>query len=221
MTAYKLKFTLLSDTAFGSGEGVAGLIDSDVQSDEWGLPYLAGRTLRGMLNAECADILFALEQQNKKAAWEAPAHRLFGEPGSGVNNTSALHFGDARLPQPLRREIEVAIENKEMTKTEVLEALTAIRRQTAIDEKTGVALDNSLRSMRVILRETIFEADLHFVEEPSTETLALLAACIKAWRRAGLSRNRGLGELQATLHNAQGDNVTETCFTGFKRRVQE
>lgn len=221
MTAYKLKFTLLSDTAFGSGEGVAGLIDSDVQSDEWGLPYLAGRTLRGMLNAECADILFALDQQNKKAVWKEPAHQLFGEPGSGVDNTSALHFGDARLPQALRREVEVAIDNDELTKAEMLEALTAIRRQTAIDEETNVALDNSLRSMRVILRQTPFEADLHFVEEPSTGTLALLAACVKAWRRAGLSRNRGLGELQATLHNAQGDDITENCFAEFKRRVQE
>ena len=45
----------------------------------------------------------------------------------------------------------------------VLESLTAIRRQTAIesDEKHyGVPAEGSLRSMRVILRQTPFEARL-------------------------------------------------------------
>lgn len=38
-----LKFTLLSDTAFGRGDGVAGLVDAEVLHDPYGLPYLGGK----------------------------------------------------------------------------------------------------------------------------------------------------------------------------------
>jgi len=45
MTTYYLNFTLLSDTTFGRGEGVPGLVDEEVEHDRYGLPYLRGRTL--------------------------------------------------------------------------------------------------------------------------------------------------------------------------------
>ncbi len=52
-----LTLTLKSDTAFGRGDGVAGLINAEVQHDESGLPYLGGKTLKGLLGATCSDIL--------------------------------------------------------------------------------------------------------------------------------------------------------------------
>jgi hypothetical protein len=79
--------------------------------------------------------------------------------------------------------------------------------------------------MRVILRETPFEAQLDFVEVPTNEDLGLLAACVKAWRRVGTARNRGLGKLVANLYDVYPDNdtilpVTDDYFEYFRQEVQ-
>jgi len=100
-----------------------------------------------------------------------------------------------------------------------LHSLTAIRRQTSIDAKTGAPLKETLRSMRVILRKTPFEAALTFGAYPTSDDLALLAACVKALRRAGTGRNRGRGKLTAQLCDAQGQDVTETHFARFQQEV--
>jgi CRISPR/Cas system CMR subunit Cmr4 (Cas7 group RAMP superfamily) len=56
MEIYHLKIKLLSDTTFGRGDGVAGLIDQEVEHDANGFPYLRGRTLKGLLSEECDNI---------------------------------------------------------------------------------------------------------------------------------------------------------------------
>ena len=64
MMEYALKLELLSDTAFGRGDGVDGLVDIEVQHDAYGLPFLGGRALKGLMGAECDDIVFALAKAN-------------------------------------------------------------------------------------------------------------------------------------------------------------
>ena len=58
MSTYWLRFSLESDATFGRGDGIPGLIDQDVALDREGFPYLHGRTLKGLLNEVCADILY-------------------------------------------------------------------------------------------------------------------------------------------------------------------
>lgn len=84
MNALLLKFTLKSDATFGRGDGVAGLVDEEVQHDECGLPFLNGRTLKGLLAAECAEILavFVQVQPTQTQEWERAAVWLFGKGGS-------------------------------------------------------------------------------------------------------------------------------------------
>lgn len=221
MTTFWLKFTLKSDATFGRGDGVAGVVNSEVQQDAYGLPYLGGRALKGLLGEECANILFALECQGKAERWRAAAQRLFGRPGSREEDQSLLHVGDARLPEDLRQAVKRGIERGELTRKQVLHSLTAIRRQTAVDAKTGAPLKETLRSVRVILRETPFEAPLTFEAEPEPDDLALLAACVKALRRAGTGRNRGRGELTARLYDAQGQDVTDMHFARFQQAIQQ
>lgn len=221
MRTYWLKFTLKSDATFGRGDGVAGMVDSEVQHDSYGLPYLGGRTIKGLLGEECASILFALRQQGKAQPWYKAAQRLFGSPGSGEAEQSLMHVGDARMPKELYQAVERGIERGELTREQVLYSLTAIRRQTAMDVETGAPQQETLRSMRVILRETPFEAELSFRVKPTSEDIALLAACIKAWRRAGTGRNRGRGELVARLYDAQGNDITDHHFAHFKEVVQQ
>ena len=220
MPTYKLRFELCSAATFGRGDGVAGLVDREVEHDADGLPFLCGRTLKGLLAEECANILYAFELQRRADDWRQIAYRMFGQPGSTIGDTGTLRVGDARLPEPLRAAIKMAVNKGELAADEVLESLTAIRRQTSMNEH-GAPEKGSLRSMRVVLPGTVFEAALDFAEAPDEQTLALLAACILAWRRAGTGRNRGRGRLQAHLLDGDGADITERCFRVFAREVAQ
>ena len=229
METYWLCFTLLSDATFGRGEGLAGLVDQEVDHDRYGLPYLRGRTLKGLLNEECANILYALEQQgNDLVRWKKAAQRLLGGPGSTLADDALLRVGDARLPADLRRAVRQALEasGTRLRPADVLDSLTAIRRQTAVDEKTGVPDEGTLRAMRVVLRQTPFEARLTFSDGAAPDDLPLLAACVLALRRAGTGRNRGRGRLRATLHagrengDGPGEDITQQQFRIFAQEVR-
>lgn len=198
MSLYQLRIQLLSDTTFGRGDGVAGLIDQEVEHDTNGFPYLRGRTLKGLLSEEC-DNLVAVLPDDRRQHWQSIAAQLFGVPGSTLDTIALMHVGDACLPEDLRHAIAQEITNNNLTPTNVLDSLTTVRRQTAIATDTGVADPNSLRSGRVVLRNLTFTAYLFFDESPSENTLALLAAGVAALRRIGSGRNRGRGHVKCTI----------------------
>lgn len=218
MSEYTLHLTLKSDTTFGRGDGVTGLVDAEVEHDELGLPFLRGRALKGLLVEECANILYALEKQHlpddKLKKWRAAAVKLFGQPGSSLTDDAQMQVGDAVLPQAVRDAVRDAVEKEELQPEEVLASLTTIRRQTAM-EVNGAPKPESLRSIRVILRETFFTAELGFDFAPQgTNELILLGACAAVLRRVGLGRNRGRGRVEARLiHHT---DITVECLQKFE-----
>jgi hypothetical protein len=70
--------------------------------------------------------------------------------------------------------------------------------------------------MRVVLRGTVFEAQLTFDQSPDERERAMLAATVLAWRRAGTGRNRGRGRLRAWI---QDDEWMRAQFNFFEREV--
>lgn len=220
MLSYRLSIELLSDATFGRGDGVAGLVDAEVQHDDIGLPFLSGRTLKGLLGAECADIVYALERGRPDLAkdWRTAADRLFGLSGAALEGQSILRVGTARLPEDLRDALRRDIRRGRLKPMDVLEMVTALRHQTAMDA-WGAPLEDTLRTMRVILRGMVFHADLDFTANPSENDLALLAACVKALRRAGTGRNRGRGRVKTELLDKDGHPVTDALFAGFRKAV--
>lgn len=223
MNTLMLEFTLKSDATFGRGDGVAGLVDEEVQHDEYGLPFLNGRTLKGLLVEECADILFAITraQPNQRERWERAAQGLFGNHGSRAEEMARMRVGDAHLPDDLRDAVAKDFrDNDKLKRFDMLEALTTIRRQTAMDPQTGAPLENTLRSSRVILRETIFQARLDFSDQPTQDELALIAACVKAFHHAGSGKTRGRGQLDATLvAQEQTRPVTNEYFARLQEAI--
>lgn len=221
MRSYQLQLTLLSDTTFGRGDGVAGLVDVEVQHDAVGLPYLGGRALKGLLAAECADLLFALEKAapTRIEDWRTAASRLFGKSGSRLDGSAILRVGPARLPEDLQAALKRDVEQNVLTRADMLDLFTTLRRQTALDE-SGAPRKETLRTLRVILRETVFTAPLTFAENPTADDLALLAATVKALRRVGTGRNRGRGRVCAELLDAAGQGITATYLTAFSQGVQ-
>lgn len=213
----ELKVELISDATFGRGDGVAGLVDTEVEYDtETGLPFIRGRVLKGLLTEECANILFVLKKTSRQL--EDSALFLFGKSGSLLSGEGQMHVGSALLPAELRRAVASDIRRNDLTPTEVLESLTAIRRQTSINEKSGAPEKESLRSARVVLRETTFSATLDFATPPSDDALALLAACVSSLRRGGTGRNRGRGRLRAWLAD---EAFTQEHLAHFEKMITE
>ena len=221
MPIYRLKIKLLSDTTFGRGDGVAGLIDQEVEHDPFGFPYLRGRTLKGLLSEEGDNLIAMLT--NHRPSWERVACDLFGTLGSTIGTMGVVHVGDACLPEDLRQAVAFQInDQKNLTKTEVLDSLTTIRRQTSIDPQLGTPDEGSLRSFRVVLRDRCFTADLIFEKMPSDEMLSLIAVGSLALRRLGSGRNRGRGHVQCTLHDdANGDDITHHYANYFGQAIKE
>jgi CRISPR/Cas system CSM-associated protein Csm3 (group 7 of RAMP superfamily) len=119
-----------------------------------------------------------------------------------------MHVGHARLPADLRQAIVTDLRREEYQPVDVLDALTDVRYQTAVD-LTGKPVDGTLRAMRVILRKTAFEATLRFPEKPSDGELALLSACVHAARRLGTARNRGRGRVKMCLYDEKGEPISK------------
>ncbi|MFB2981917.1 RAMP superfamily CRISPR-associated protein [Microseira sp. BLCC-F43] len=229
MEIYYLKILLLSDTTFGRGDGVAGLIDQEVEHDPNGFPYLRGRTLKGLLSEEC-DNLITVISAPPPSRWIEAVEHLFGIPGSTLETISKMHVGDACLPPDLRREVGIQLDQerdrerrgqeRRLTESDVLASLTTIRRQTSIDPEDGAPVEHSLRSSRVVIRDLTFTAQLLFEEKPTADMLALLAISTLALRRVGSVRNRGRGHVQCTLHDSNGKEVTQEHFRYFDQETK-
>ncbi len=214
----EIRVKLLSDATFGRGDGVIGLVDQEIEHDpQTGLPILRGRTLKGLLVEACADILYAL---GKTKEWRNSAELLFGKPGSNLDADAAMRVGTAQLPKLLQDAVTADIRAKRLQPAQILTAMSAIRRQTAVNSLTGRPDDKSLRSMRVLLRQTELVAPLTFVNgvESATSAIPLLAASVATLRRGGTGRNRGRGRLQCRLWH-DGEDVTDNYLTQFKTKI--
>ncbi|NJL54082.1 hypothetical protein HC928_02200 [bacterium] len=210
---FELKLTLLSDATFGRGDGVSGLVDQEIEYDSYtGLPFVRGRTLKGLLVEECANILYALElaQAPGLNQLEDTARVLFGRSGSLLEDSGCLFVGNAQLPEALQVAIRQDIDAGHCQATDILEMFTAVRRQTSVDETTGAPERKSLRSSRVLLRKTTLTATLDLALPEGSADLndarSLLCACVAALRHGGSGRNRGRGALYAELSGVALDH---------------
>lgn len=215
-----LRFELLTPATFGRGGGLAGSVDQEVEHDQYGLPFLRGRALRGLLAEEIESLLDVLGERQQ--FWQETRNRLLGVSGA-ISENGILRVSDARLSEGLWRLLAWSVERRKDTRvgdprvhpTTMLEALTSIRRQTAMTER-GAPEPASLRSLRVVLPGLLFESTLTFDEEPDKKDLALLAAATLAWRRVGVSRNRGRGNVKAVLDSPE---QTRQYFEVFQEEV--
>lgn len=225
MDTYFLRIELLSDTCFSRGDGVAGYVDIEIKHDQYGMPYVDGRTLKGLLSAACGEILDALALSASAAhdSMAKAAKALFGAPGSS-GEKAKLRIGMGSLPQDLRVAIMKDFQGiSEQQKRQVLaqdylEAFTTIRRQTAMDE-SGAPRAESLRSIRLLRRGLIFDALLESEETLSADELLLLAACARTLTRVGSSRNRGSGKVKVKLLQEGGGDLTDPSAAKFIEEV--
>lgn len=191
----EIHITLYSDLCSGNGYSYYGTIDSEAEHDDFGLPFIPARRLKGCLR-ECARLL------RDSGLWEEstdPLNYLFGV--SGDDSTKGIRIENAYISGYEQIEVGLKLlqENKEIKKyispDEVLDLFSDVKAQTRMEN--GVADDNSLRFTRIIHQFSPFNKEnrLEFiakVEYPDGQEDKLKQIC-KALRHIGMNRNRGLG----------------------------
>lgn len=197
----KLKIELRSDLCVGSGYGYAGIIDTDVAYDAYGLPAIPARRLKGCMREaaklvcpERVESLFGMGGQRKAG-------------GIVLGNAYIENYRDiVRELQKLKREKPQVFQY--LSQNNILNLYTGMRAQTKIENDTGIAEDNSLRYIRVVGQynplkkqddpsgcHLCFFADLEYDGHEEEDVKKVL----KATRNIGMNRNRGLGSIYCSI----------------------
>lgn len=190
-----LRIELLSDATFSRGEASGGVVDTEVERDQFGIPFIGGKTVRGLLRDSW------LSMSPYFPTLVGTAERVLGR-SQAVDESCRLRIGDAVVPAPIRAAVVKAVEEDKRLKVgAILDGFTCIRYQTAEDRETGAPNATTLRSSRVVLRGFVFEAGLSWLHgcQPTASDLRLLALCALATRHGGLLRNRGRGHIRISL----------------------
>ncbi len=186
---YTMQIILLSDTLIGSAEGYGAIIDKDSVFDEVGLPIIPGKRIKGILREQAE--LFQLFGNTLM-----DVDILFGKTGLTNKNTEYLSVSNFVLPdyEANRTYLKYLIQEKMISRSEVMEYFTSLRMMTSIDDD-GIAADTSLRTFRVLNKGLEFKGELHF--DPAQENI--FENIVSLTRRIGSMRNRGLGHIQCKL----------------------
>lgn len=195
----RLTVDLLSDATFGRGEGTAGAVDVEVEHDAFGLPFLGGKGLRGLLR----DAWLSMQEHFPELG--DAARRVFG-PHGDLDETAILRIGDAVIEEPARGYFVAAVEREHhpLVPEVILSALTDIRSQTSEERDTGAPARTTLRSTRVVLGGLRLAAPLSWFAKPDPKDLRCLALAALGARHAGLARNRGRGHVRVALDGDPG-----------------
>jgi len=206
-----LKIILKSDLCCARGDGFAGVLDTDVVYDEYGLPYIPAKRVKGCLHEAALEILELQQEQEAEKAFES----LFGQVGNAA--ACGLKIGNGRLQNYCVLAAEAA--KNQLSPDAVLACFTNVRTRTKI--KDGRAEEKSLRSARVIRAGNVFCFDVEYPEVCRD----LMEDSCKLLRHMGLNRTRGLGEVACTLEDKIVNNEQENPdyqikdYMGRKRLV--
>ncbi|RLC14842.1 MAG: hypothetical protein DRI57_13825, partial [Deltaproteobacteria bacterium] len=202
----KIKMKLLSDAIPGSGEGTAGLVDTDISHDEFGLPIIPAKRIKGILRESSRD----LEDANVFAQGKTP--EIFGTRGNKIGTEFKISDGYLENYSELKNFLQFCSADKQLprifNREAVLNFYTYTRSQTGINEN-GVAQDDTLRTFRVLRKGLVFYFDTEYPMgwESDIETIC------KVTCKFGISRTRGTGELLLTMDKSkQSQDVAEATF---------
>lgn len=234
MTTAELRITLKSDLCVASGYSYAGIVDSEVCHDIYGIPYIPARRLKGCFRETAESILYSLfDSEDGKKALE----NIFGKRADGVGGTFKITNARVENYKNIVDEIKSCQRGSELSEffsaQSILDRYARVIAQTELDEY-GVAKDSSLRFTRVINRYNPLDRDkeLVFVSELSFDDAdkEYISQIVEATKHMGLKRNRGLGFVKCTLDNVkvlqkdnQGENTQgdDECIISFNITNEE
>ncbi|WP_353949157.1 RAMP superfamily CRISPR-associated protein [Sporolactobacillus sp. Y61] len=213
---------LKSEAIFGNGQSVPGEVDQDIVHDIYGFPFYGAKALKGHLREQTEFAAKALSQgvkdKKKTNLMEQTVNRIFGQPGLLEKSGGAVKITDATVPMTIRAPFIQAVENGEIRREEIFNALTSIRSFTSIDPRTGTAEDHSLRKFRIIRKGLCLEAELTGLDSFEEHELGLLAAGIAGVRTIGMMKTRGKGYVDCSIREGELD-VTQRYLDRLREWV--
>lgn len=169
----------------GSGLSKGSDVDSLVIKDDKGLPFIPGKTLKGLIREAVEDYVSLTT-----ACDEEDVVRVFGR--SGTEDFYQICKGMAFFTNA-----ELSEEEKDPILSDNLQPFMFDKvSSTAIDEN-GVADDHSLRRYEVVIPCTLY-ASICFVDDNFVPILSKALGMVK---RLGVNRNRGLGRCTISVIN--------------------
>ncbi len=183
MNDITIKIEFFSPWNCSSGLSAGADADSLVIKDGNGLPYIPGKTVKGLIKEAVEDyvalsgLTASLDEAFGKDAEES-ADRL---PQKGY-----LFFSDATLE---RSEAQTILANN------LSDYLYRNKVSTAIDQKTGMAQDHSLRTVEVAVPCTLYAHVLH----TDDELAQIMGQALGLIKRMGTGRNRGMGRCRFSI----------------------
>lgn len=219
MTEYILQITLQSPLTSAAGEGRVGVVDRDIAFDDLGLPILPGRRIKGLWREAYRDVADAWKLCGESSI---PVEHIFGESGQKPSNGDTCIFvANAELQEAssLREWLKYLQHHKikKLHPDDVVEHFATVRAQTAIDRRTGAALENTLRLTRTLKAGWVFQARVNFFEPPNNALLNALSLGAAALQHMGTARTRGLGKVRCRLlardENEQCRNLTDEALS--------
>ncbi|UAM97269.1 hypothetical protein K8354_13195 [Polaribacter litorisediminis] len=182
------KITFLSDWHAGSGLGSGADSDAVVIKDANNLPYLPGKTMKGLLKDALIDIMEVQPNVVTKSFIDKHFGYEVRDTEGKVLKTmpGCLFFSNAELPAAERNEAMGTLS----------QFLYRNIASTSIDN-AGVAKQSSLRTMEVCI-PLVIEGYMAGLDKAAVPTLEM---GLKMLRHLGSNRNRGLGRCTIELKN--------------------
>lgn len=186
MSTIKYEIEFFSNWHCGSGLAAGADVDALVIKDNNGLPYVPGRTLKGLLRdaATCLSV-----DKNTVST-------IFGVSGDEEGHkTGNSFFGNATLP---------FAEYQYIVEQGLAPHLYQTFASTRIDEN-GIAKDNTLRKIETVVPCKL-EGEILNVPDGSEQTIEDAMCFIK---RMGTGRNRGYGRCKISISEIIKEEVKE------------
>lgn len=176
------KITFLSDWHCGSGLSGGAEADATVIKDDRNLPYIAGKTIKGLLKEALEEIHeVKLDAKDRAYINELLGYEIKEEKTQQVIETKSgiAFFSNATLSKDERDDITPALSDflyRNIASTQI--------------KANGTAKENSLRVMEVCIPITL-EGTISGIR--NEDQIELLEKAFKWVRHLGVNRNRGLG----------------------------
>ncbi|MEQ8225853.1 MAG: RAMP superfamily CRISPR-associated protein, partial [Candidatus Eremiobacterota bacterium] len=187
-----LEMTLLSDTLPGSGEGLSGIIDRDISYDNFGIPYIPSKRIKGILRESARDLSDA-------NLLTAKIIEIFEDIGQEKGCSFKISNGYLKNYRQYRDFLKYTAGANDLAgifnRESLMDYFTYNRSQTTINRYTGTAEENSLRVSRVLKKGLIFDFHIDYDEKYKED----LEKIIKVTRHFGIARSRGLGHIKLSL----------------------
>ncbi len=199
MTEYFLQIKLQSPLTSAAGEGRVGVVDRDIAFDDLGLPILPGRRLKGLWREAYRDVADAWKLCGESPI---PVEHIFGESGKKTGDGDACMFvanAELQKASSLKEWLKYLQHDQKLHPDDVIQHFASVRAQTAIDRRTGAALENTLRLTRTLKAGRVFQVRVSFFEPPDNALLNALSLGAAALQHMGTARTRGLGKVSCRL----------------------